>query len=473
MRKLLLAATAMIGATAGMATVANAQVTPPAVVVVPPPSPSVSMPSTSPQPGTAVVRINVRLTADFMVGNDSGNGFRTQTNSTTGVAAKVQPWYFGEFARIYPAFDGVTPNGVKYGASLEVRQNSGGTGVNQATNNLSGSSGNTLFWRRETGYVGTDTLGTVRFGQTDGVQSLYLVGTFENFDFEGGWNGDLPALFSPAAQVAWNFPDSGVWYTTSKLIYLSPNFGGFDFGFDWEPSSTQTSGDGACAGTAASTVITLGCATVSSLSGPFATIQPQLALRRNTTSLFGRYRGSFGPFGWVPPVGFVVEGGWVHSGQVSNGNSGIQPISYNPMNYYDVGAVGTIGGLAFGGNVQWGTKNQSVLLQKGGRHETDFIVGTSYAIGPFIAGVSFINELYQGAFNGNNTTTPHSTLGITHDIGISVGATYDWAPGSSLYFDYLWGTRHQANHDFFANTTGPFNNKTRAMGAIIGQNFRW
>jgi hypothetical protein len=28
------------------------------------------------------------------------------------------------------------------------------------------------------------------------VQNLFLVGTFENFDYEGGWNGYLPGIFS-------------------------------------------------------------------------------------------------------------------------------------------------------------------------------------------------------------------------------------------------------------------------------------
>jgi hypothetical protein len=464
MRKLLLAATAMIGATGGMATIASAQVVPPAVVVVPPPSPSVSMPSTVPQPGTAVVRLNVRLTADFMAGNDSGNGFRIPS---TGVAAKVQPYYFGEFARIYPGFDGQTPNGIKYGASLEVRQNSGGTGVNNATNNPSGVTGNTLYWRRETGYVGTDKLGTIRFGQTDGVDSLFLVGTFENFDFEGGWNGDLPALFSPSTQLAWAWADSSAWYTTSKLIYLSPNFSGFDFGFDWEPSSNQTSGDGACAGVASSTVITSGCATVSSISGPFSAISGDLARRRNRTAMFARYRGAFGP------VGLVAEGGWVHSGTVADGNPGVDPMSFNGLNFFDGGAVLTYGGLAVGGNVISGIKNNTATLVKGGKHELDFSVGASYAIGPFIAGASLINESFQGAWNGNAATGARNTLGLEHDIGVSVGATYDWAPGSSLYIDYLWGTRHQANHDFFANATGKFNNSTRAQGVVVGQNFRW
>ena len=82
------------------------------------------------------------------------------------------PYYFGEFARIYPAFDGVTPNGIKYGAALEIRQNSGGIGINNAFANGNGVAGNTLYWRRQTGYVSMEKLGTIRFGQTDGVQGL-------------------------------------------------------------------------------------------------------------------------------------------------------------------------------------------------------------------------------------------------------------------------------------------------------------
>ena len=51
MRKFLLAATAMIGVT-GVAPLANAQVAPPTVVVVPPPNPATITPSAVDQPGT-------------------------------------------------------------------------------------------------------------------------------------------------------------------------------------------------------------------------------------------------------------------------------------------------------------------------------------------------------------------------------------------------------------------------------------
>src|SRR5271163_5014468 len=95
MRKLLLAATAMIGATAGLATTANAQVVPPSVVVTPPPNPmsGASVPTTTAMPGTAVVRLNVRLVSEFMFGGGSDNG---HTNAQ-GVTAKYAPYYFGEY----------------------------------------------------------------------------------------------------------------------------------------------------------------------------------------------------------------------------------------------------------------------------------------------------------------------------------------------------------------------------------------
>jgi hypothetical protein len=463
MRKLLLAATAMIGATAALASVASAQVVPPAVVVVPPPSPSSALPANSTLPGTVAVRLNVRVVTDFMVGNDSGDGYKTPA----GVSAKVQPYYFGEYTRLYPGVDGVTASGIKYGAAVEVRQNSGGTGVNQATNNIAGSGGNTLFFRREYGYVATDQLGQLRFGQTDGAYTLFLVGNFENYDYEGGWDGDLPALFSANTQITWTVPDTGNWYTTSKLIYLSPSFGGFDFGFDWEPSSNQTSGDGSCAGTTGNNVVSLGCATVSSISGPYATISSELAERRNMVSFDGRYRGSFGP------VGLIVEGAYIHSGVVNDANPGVDPVNYNGYSFFDGGSVVTFGGLAVGGHVDVGRKNANSLLYKGGEDETSFTAGFSYALGPYQVGTTFSNSLFQGNWNGNATTGAKDTYGAEHDIGLSVGGNFNWAPGATLYVDYLYGTKHEANRDFFAATTGKFNNNTRAQGLIIGNKFQW
>jgi hypothetical protein len=460
-KNLLLSATIVAGGFIGLGSVAQAQPAP-AVVVTPPPSPYAVLPSQVALPGTAVVRLNVRLFADVMVGNDSGSNYK---NPTTGVAAKAAPYYFGEFMRIYPAFDGMTPNGIKYGASAEIRQNSGGTGSNQASNNLSGSSGNTLYWRRETAYVGTDRLGTLRFGQTDQALGLFEVGTFENFDTEGGWNGNLPGLFSPAAQINWVFLDTSSWYTTSKFVYLSPRFAGFDFGASFEPSSNQTSGDTTCSGTSNTGAVGLGCATVSSISGPFATIKGDLARRRNMFDVTARYTGTFGP------IGLVAEGAYMGSGHVDDGNTAPDPVRYKGLSVLDGGVVVTFGGLAVGGHIDHGKINGNALLAAGQRDETAVIGGGSYAFGPFIVGASFLNEEYGGAANGLYAGT--ASFGERHEQGVSVGGTFDWAPGISLYTDYLYGTRHQANYDFYADSRAKTNNSTRAQGIDVGTIFRW
>ncbi|WP_375488953.1 hypothetical protein [uncultured Mycobacterium sp.] len=172
MRKLLLATVAALGASMGVATVADAQ-------------------TASPAPGTVAVRLNGRfrfyggIVADRdannnAAGNSSALPNPTGTVNVAGVGAlpgtnKQSSYGFGNYARLFPGFDGVAANGLRYGASLEIRQDNnvgagggtyGGVGGANRTRSL-------LFFRREWGYIGTDQLGTIRLGSTDQPSSLY------------------------------------------------------------------------------------------------------------------------------------------------------------------------------------------------------------------------------------------------------------------------------------------------------------
>ena len=95
-------------------------------------------------------------------------------------------------------------NGLKYGASLEIRQDinaaAGGGGFGSISSRSSAR--NQLYFRKLWGYLGTDTLGTIRLGATDGPTSLYMTGNFENFN-DGGLNGDVPGLLSGATATPW------------------------------------------------------------------------------------------------------------------------------------------------------------------------------------------------------------------------------------------------------------------------------
>ena len=101
----------------------------------------------------------------------------------------VYSWF-----RLYPGFDGIAANGLKYGAGVEIRQDGnyatgGGIyGSHRPTPRrrvacMSGAPGAT---------PGTDQLGMVRFGATDGPSDLFMVGNNENFG-DGGWNGSMAA----------------------------------------------------------------------------------------------------------------------------------------------------------------------------------------------------------------------------------------------------------------------------------------
>ncbi len=90
-------------------------------------------------------------------------------NSTNAGYNKIANYGFGDYARLYPGFDGVAANGLKYGASLEIRQDNtagAGGGVYGSVSQTSRTR-NELYFRREWGYVGTDRFGTVRVGSAD------------------------------------------------------------------------------------------------------------------------------------------------------------------------------------------------------------------------------------------------------------------------------------------------------------------
>ncbi len=110
------------------------------------------------------------------------------------------------YTRLYPGFDGVAANGLKYGASIEIRQDNSadaGGGVYGSISQQSRQRGE-LYIRREWGYIGTDQLGTLRIGSTDGPSGLYMVGNFENFN-DGGWNGDIQNQIAMNVAPVWPF----------------------------------------------------------------------------------------------------------------------------------------------------------------------------------------------------------------------------------------------------------------------------
>ena len=496
MRKLLLATVAVLGGSIGVATVADAQ-------------------TASPAPGTVTVRLNGRFRfyayADSLSNLDN-NASSTATGTvnsagqgTSSGRSKLSTFGFGDYARLYPGFDGVAANGLKYGASMEIRQdnNSGaGGGVFGSISQQSRARGG-LYLRREWGYIGTDQLGTIRLGATDGPSSLYMTGNFENFD-GGGLNGDLNFFLPGNATITWPFGDVGNMYTTNKAIYLSPQLFGFDVGVAFEPNTGNVgedngSGCGAggpqgvnfvnpagnftpAAGANGQSVAGVGCDQLSSTSS-----NAESGRRRNTMDALLRYRGTFGGFG------IAATAGYIGSANVKDNQSGVGFNSdrtngvgirdnFAGLSVGDFGVAVTYAGFSVGGKYQYGQfNNQWSLLPRGLPEGEAWLAGFSYTAGPIVVGAHYLD--YKSAGDIGNAFLGRQR----RETGLAAGATYSVAPGVSFFLSGIAEQRKQSGFNFITgqgvsavavNGVGgpggnPYSNKIISRVISLGTSFTW
>lgn len=482
MRKLLLATVAATGVSIGVAAVADAQPT-----------------GTPPAPGTITVRLNGRFRFFAAISNDrdfennlagSADGLTPQTGRN-----KVANYQFGTYARLYPGFDGVAANGLQYGASLEIRQDnlSGAGGGQFGSISNQSRARNTLYFRRMWGYIGTPQLGTIRLGNVDGPSSLYMTGNFENFG-TGGFNGDEPG-FLGATNITWPFSDVGNMNTTTKAIYLSPQFFGFDFGVAYEPNTANGVVTSGCSGStfatanfvnAAGSFTSAGGANSTGAAGPgcdrlsSSPSNAESQRRRNTIDALVRYRGTFAGFG------VAATGAYIASSSVKD-NSGLgfrniaaggQPVrfEFEGLEVADFGVALTYAGLSVGGKYQFGRFNgQWGLVPKGLPDGEAWLVGASYTAGPVIVGAHYLD--YKSAGDNGNAAFGRER----RETGLAVGGTYSLAPGLSVFASYLYAQKKQNGLNFLTgqgvtatNQAGnPNNNKTVGSTIATGISFQW
>jgi predicted porin len=488
MRKLLLATVAALGASMGVATIADAQ-------------------TASPAPGTVTVRLNgrFRFYAFYANDRDADNNASGSASGTVNAAGqgtltgsnKQANYGFADYARLYPGFDGVAANGLKYGASLEIRQDQVSGAGSGSYGSISGQNRarSGLYFRREWGYIGTDQLGTIRLGSTDQPSSLYMTGNFENFN-DGGLNGDAPAFLSQNTVVTWPFGDVGGVYTTMKAVYLSPQFFGFDFGVSFEPNTGNVSAQNNCgsgspvgsnfvnaagaftaaAGASGQGVSGPGCDRLS--SSPF---NAESGRRRNTVDALIRYRGTFGGFGIAATAGYIGSGNVKdnQTGVAFNNNTLSGPVRYNydGLSMGDFGVALTYAGFSVGGKYQFGRYNNGSfgLVPKGLPDANAWLVGASYTVGPLVVGAHYLN--FQSAGDLQNAVQGRQR----REQGVAAGATYSVAPGLSVFLSYLWNERKQNGFNFITGqgvtatsaAGNAYSNKVTSSLISIGTSFTW
>jgi predicted porin len=395
--------------------------------------------------------------------------------------AKVQNYGIVDVARLYPGFDGVAANGLKYGASFELRSwDYGGAGGNTYSSpSQAGRERDLIQFRRAYGYVGTDQLGTLRFGMTDGPSSLFLVGNFENFN-SGGWNGAIPASFTGQLNNPWPFPDVGAEYTTNKVVYLSPQIFGFDLGVSYAPDSSNLNGDngGGCENQAANgNVVGPGSGAVAG-SGCDLLSSSTIDYRRfrNLIETAVRYRGSFGPVGVAAFADYSFSGKVNYSGAIGGPaqTGGVQ--QYKPMSYGLGGGQLTYAGFSVGGMGRGGNfndlQNNEALQPEGTNSETAYVVGGSYTTGPLVVGAHYFHS-WQAGFQ-TAASKASGEVGTMNTQGIAAGGTYSVAPGLAVYLEYLWGQMHQRGVDLDLNIAGAATHNTIVTQYLgVGTGLSW
>ncbi len=450
MRKLLLASVAVLGGTLALAGNAQAQwagnsyTNPAGQAAVNGPGFATALPGYGAPlaPSTMTVHVGGRVQVYFGTASDSGRNMGSN---------KTAEWGIQQYSRIYPSVDAMAANGLQYGAALEIRQDNGApakAGASGAAN-----SRGALYFRREYLYFGTPNLGYLRIGSTDQPTSLMLTGNFENFN-DGGWNGDVPGLISGAAQAQWPFQDVGNLYTTNKFVYLSPQFFNLiDFGLSFEPGTANEGSNGNCS------YAQPGCDLLSSTNSV-----ADAARRRNTIEALARLRTSMGPMGVAATIAYD------HSGKMGT-TTGATP--FKDQNFLDGGLVLSYGGLAVGGHATYGdyVPFYGSLPYKGARKSFAWLLGSSYAFGPAIVGVSYFQFQNAGAWSPANSGLVGRSQ---NEVGLAAGGTLNVAPGTVLYLSYLYGHRHQVGDNILTGSVGTLaGNNVRSQAIAVGTQVHW
>jgi hypothetical protein len=458
--------------------------------------------------GTSSITSYSLSAPETVVINGKSQTAQVVTGKTTSSFSQNKQANFGfiEYVRLYPGFDGRTAGGLKYGASVEIRQDNTvapGGGTAGSISGVDTQRGN-LYVRREWGYLGTDQLGVLRFGTIDDVSSLYLTGVLENFN-DGGWNGDVRYGLATNAQLRWPFADDGNSYETNKLVYLSPSFAGFDFGVSFEPSTAGANiDDGNCA--AAGTSNTIGTspftvpAPITSIVGcdrlESSTTAIESGRRRDTIDALIRYRHAFDNGVGVAATASYTGGGHVDylgPDYVASGKEFVRPVTYNGLSVGDFGVALTYAGFLVGGNYQFGRFSNALasgssqsfsLAPVGSKPASAWSGGASYTFGPAILGATWVATDSPGAYSYSAAVNPAESavtkgLGQRHEAGLNTGGTLKVAPGLGVFLSYIWDERKQSGYDFVnsaivAGGDDPAeNNKVRAQALTLGTSLTW
>ena len=320
--------------------------------------------------------------------------------STLSNAKARQRTDFRNEAEINLYVDGIAANGMRYGAMFEL----------QMDNVVStAGDGTTVSYDELYGFV-KGGWGELRFGQEDAAAALMQV--------------RRPGTLWMGSDDAWDefVVNSGVFGSPyimagltdgsdkTKIIYLSPQFFGFDAGFSYAPNT----GEGERVDTATSTTA----------------FQRDRTGIENEISAALRYRGTFGGVGVAASLGGV----WADAASLG-ANGAPVAVKNQGVNAYSAGLLLRGFGFQVGGEYTWGDYTGSTAggtaLAKGLDGSNHWLLGAVYTIGAFSVGAQ-----YGQGTQDNGTSTTGAKLSDRTQTYLGLGVAYVLAPGMTLFANY-------------------------------------
>ena len=359
------------------------------------------------------VRVGGYLQTTVAISDDNLDTARGTNAGPTGVAGAGRvdrsSTDFRNEVEIHVFVTGKAANGLSYGAVVEIQNDNVG----------GGGSGSALDLDEAYVFVSSPTLGTIRFGEEDSAASIMQVRApaITGFGADGAWDVGLLGTANGTGGNPSLLTGINDGSDATKIIYLSPQFFGFDFGASYAPNTGE--GDRAFLGRAVDTI---------AVTGGALAINPT---QRDDTSLTNeisaalRYRGTFGG------VGIAAGFGYMQAESAKNGAAGTAVAArLDDVSAYTVGLNLSAFGLTVGGEYSWGKYSGASVgrapLAAGRDESNHWLLGATYVMGAFSV----------GAYYGVATQDNGGTLADREQTGWGLGVAYTVAPGLEVFANY-------------------------------------
>jgi hypothetical protein len=324
--------------------------------------------------------------------------------------------------------------------------------------------------------MAADNVGIVRFGQTDGVIGVFDPCIFSAACWDAGignFNGGGFQAVAPTnaggIPFAW-LAQAGAEYGNTKIVYLSPQFFGFDVGLQYAPSM----GNG-YANSTGSTAQGLGLCAQAGPNCIGATTGNDGTRWYNQVAVGARWQGTFGPVQTGLMAVYETAGKEsVYGPAIKSGGAGkVLGNMYDNLSFAEVAGYGTldtgVGKVTYSIDYITGALNgQLAMRPSGGAPENAVVTGLLYKQGPITLGAEAGWVFSQGA---------QQLTGISQrrEFEVAFGGNYNIAPGMYLVGEYMYEFRHQGGYDFVAGAVGPggFTRDVHGQGILFSTVVNW